>query len=63
MIALWIILGLVALFAILFFVLTAPVYGGKMPDVRYYAHRGLHNGADIPENTLPAFIFCIRINA
>lgn len=55
MIALWIILGLVALFAILFFVLTAPGIGGKMPAVRYYAHRGLHNGADIPENTLPAF--------
>ena len=55
MIAIWIILGCIALFAILFIFFTAPGIGGKMPAARYYAHRGLHNGADIPENTLPAF--------
>ena len=55
MIVLWIFLGLIALLALLHIFFTAPAKGGKMPAVRYYAHRGLHNGADIPENTLPAF--------
>lgn len=55
MIFLWIFPGVLLLLLLLFFFMTAPKRGHMPADVRYYAHRGLHNGADIPENTLPAF--------
>ena len=47
----------VILTAVYFFVLVRPTKKTKPSDVllRDYAHRGLHNGKDAPENSLAAF--------
>ncbi len=50
--------------ALLYLILIMPRISNK-PDVsglmgRFYAHRGLHKGKDIPENSLPAFSLAIE---
>ena len=47
----------VILTAVYFFVLVRPIKKTKPSEVllRDYAHRGLHNGKDAPENSLAAF--------
>ena len=58
MIALGIIVSLLAILAAIYFlILVRPTKKTKPQEelLRDYAHRGLHNGKDAPENSLAAF--------
>ncbi len=61
MLWLWILLGALALLALLYVLMVMPRLRGRRDfsvfSTRMFAHRGLHdNATDAPENSLPAFV-------